>query len=86
MKLLTLSISLLLLAGCTPNFQAGDCIGLSSAERWEKDKYVSKVLEVGEKKYRLEYVKPNFMRGTKDNFDYIRSVDRISEKVECPNE
>lgn len=87
MKLLTLSISILLLAGCTPSFQAGDCISLNRQERWEMDGTILKVAEVGNKSYRLEYVKPETLANSA-NYRYqtesIRWTDRLYNKVECP--
>lgn len=87
MKLLTLSISILLLAGCTPNFQAGDCIQLDTErESWEKpDTDLFRVAEVGQKSYRIEWVKPDYMNKSEYRFStkYIRSTDRIYKKVEC---
>lgn len=91
MKILLLCISLLAIAGCDknvlfPDFEEGDCITLEGREEWERHTSIVKVLQVGKRKYKLEYVKPEILKGEEDNFNNIRQVDRIFEKVECPNE
>lgn len=88
-----LVISVLFLSACSPKgmlpkFKVGDCITINRhLEKWEiAKKDISKVLEVGDRKYRLMYVSPKLLAGMEDNFNYIISVDDISVKTECPNE
>lgn len=92
MKNLILCISLLALTGCSNPFSArfkvGDCIVFENTDResWEVGyKDVEKVLEVGKNKYRLLYM-DKYLKGEELEFNNIRSVDRIFEKTECPNE
>lgn len=93
MKQALLIISLLALAGCKlpfsgPKFKVGDCFAMEMdiKERWEDGpRYIQKVLEVGRKKYRTMYVKPDHMDGYRSD-EYIRSTDNIHEKIECPKQ
>ena len=81
----------LLSVGCSPQFQVGDCVTFGApAERWENplNKDIEKVMEVGERRYRLVFVGNLYpsLRGQESPFNYIKSVDSIGRKVDCPVE
>lgn len=77
-------ISLLVLTSCSPKFQVGDCVHWGSNERWQSDgEYVEKILEVGKRKYRTASV-GKFSGQAIEGSDYFTTLDRISNKVECP--
>jgi hypothetical protein len=81
-----LLISLLLLTGCSPSFQVGDCIALEKQEKWETDGNIFQIEQVGDYNYRLEWIKPRHMNESSYRFktESIRWTDRIYEKVNCP--
>lgn len=76
-------LSLLIMTSCGPDFKAGDCITEFDAESWDNNS-IAKILEVGNKRYRITYMKPDFMSGEVYSFDNISQVDTIMHKVECP--
>jgi len=99
MKLITLSISLLLLTGCfgrreyKPQFKVGDCIMQESAaenapESWETKKkyngYVHKILEVGHRKYLTLTMNPEATMVYKSDSSFF--YDDIMTTVNCPVE
>jgi len=66
---------LLLLVSCsyTPKFKPGDCIVLQGSERWEY-KNMSRVLEVGEKRYRLS---------NQNSLTYFTLIDDNYVRIPC---
>lgn len=95
MKKLLICTSLLTLIGCSntynpfkAEFKAGDCIRLENKDKesWEKaDNDIKKILEVGKEKYNIQYAS-GILKGQESPFNYIRLVDSIFKKTECPNE
>lgn len=74
------------LKGCSqlesPKFKVGDCIEFNSTkESWESELLQYRVIELGKKKYRLEYVLPKSIAGELLDSAYI--WDDGYKKVEC---
>lgn len=87
MKHLLLCISLLALTACQdkPQFEAGDCVSLKNRERWEEASVI-KIEEVGQRRYRMRYVKPEVLSSHSPAVDDFELSELIFEKVKCPKE
>jgi hypothetical protein len=70
-----------------PSYQVGECGALQPrTESWEmRDLYVKRVLEVGNKHYRLASLNDINLTIYEDEVE-IRIFDRLYKKVECPPE
>ncbi len=70
-----------------PDYMVGECGALRPrSEPWEtRDLYVDKILEVGNKHYRLAALNHTNLQAYPE-VEEIRLFDRIYKKVECPPE
>lgn len=81
------SIALLLLSGCSPIYQAGDCLMDEDGykEKWESTK-VTKILEVGNRSYRYAFVDSKYPNlGPVTTSFSFRGVEHKTKKVPCPD-
>jgi hypothetical protein len=86
----------LLLTGCVksrplfndkPLFQVGDCIVKSEipCEKWERCSiYIHKILEIGNKKYRVLFADLNARYITVYRHSHPWDLDYMYKKVNCP--
>lgn len=69
-----------------PSYAAGDCLlqnPKSDLEKWEVQKQDSyRVLELGNRKYRLQYTSPSYMRDEEITLSFLY-INTEYHKVEC---
>ena len=82
-----LILSLLILTACGRKFKVGDCIAVDEGpfEKWETPSgYIKQIIEIGEHKYKVVFVKPNNMRKWVFSVDFL--YENVYSKVTCPAE
>lgn len=78
---------LLLVTGCDSHvfatFEVGDCIDIPRfRESWEERDIPYKILEIGERNYRVRFVK-YLLNGGDHSLSFFNAA-AVYEKVECP--